>query len=138
MTLAAEPTHALVSTWDALQALKRRYPAAEDVEVDDLAALAINGEKGVIVVAGDGSIDIHLPTIRWVTPGLPEPSSDLWRSIPLAGLTLEALTSLVTRGLRARAAQYRRCRYCHQTFPPGHRHGTVCHSCAARHLGVVF
>lgn len=138
MTLAAEPTPELVSAWDALEALKRRYPAADDVKVDDRPALAINGEKGVIVVEGDTSIDIHLPTIRWVTPGTPEPSSDLWRSISLAGLTLEALASLVSRGLRARAAQYRRCRYCHQTYPPEHRNGTVCHSCAERHLGIVF
>ena len=138
MTVGAEPTHALVSTWGALDALKLRYPAAENVEVDDRPALAINGEKGIIVVAGDASIDIHLPTIRWVTPGMPEASCHPWRSVPLAEVNLDVLASLVMRGLRARAAQYRRCRYCHETFPPEHRNGTICHSCAERHLGVVF
>jgi hypothetical protein len=52
-------------------------------------------------------------------------------------LSDEVLDELLAAARRARGAQFRRCRFCGERFPPERRHGDVCHGCAEKHLGVI-
>jgi len=81
---------------------------------------------------------LRLPTTEWVGPHTPKASSRLWKRVKWEGMGEVRLSRLLESARQARAAEFTRCRFCGQEFPPGRRHETdVCHGCAERHLGVV-
>jgi hypothetical protein len=96
---------------------------------------------------GDDAIEIRLPTVEWEHGAYgPIATTRLWGEVKIADLLLFGenqakmeLDRLVREGRRERIAEYRKCRYCHLSYPEEHRFSEdVCHGCASEHLGVVY
>jgi hypothetical protein len=95
-------------------------------------------EIGPVVLVTPEAIEFRLPTVRWLHPGLPVPTSQLWRRITYEFAPPEGLAKLIASSRAARKRQFKTCRYCRNRVPPEHRHGgDVCHGCAEQHLGIV-
>ena len=68
----------------------------------------------------------------------PAPTSRLWRRVEARGLDREGLQKFAEGALRARAEEFRVCRFCKEEVAPEHCHDEdVCHGCAEKHLRVV-
>jgi len=98
-----------------------------------------NDQEEITILITPEAVEFRLATVDWIGPHSPVPSSKLWKRVPIYELTEEALPSLINEAREARRAEYLPCRFCGQLVPPEHRiEGDVCHSCAERHLGIVF
>jgi len=104
----------------------------------DVIELDRGDERGIVVLVTAEAFEFRLPTTEWTMGAYgPAESSRLWRRVETDDLDDKGLAQLVKKALRARAAQFKGCRYCGKEFPPEHRHGRVCHGCAERHEGGV-
>lgn len=108
----------------------------------DAIQLTEDGDPGVVALVTAEAIELRLPTIEW-TGGAhgPVATSRLWKRVRLP-IRDAKLRERVEAAREARRAEFVPCRFCHRPTPPEHRleddRGDVCHSCAARELGVVF
>jgi len=104
-------------------------------------AIQINCEPeeiGPVILVTPDAVEFRLPTLAWPHPGIPAPSSRLWRRVDLDDFDSVDLSSLLKSARAARRRQFHVCRYCGRKVPPEHRHSQdVCHGCAEQHLDVV-
>jgi len=100
-------------------------------------------QHGLVLLVTPEALEIRLPTVEWSGPHRPAPSSRFWTRVSWKELgDLEAddapLLDLILAALEARAAEFRRCRYCKRSVPAEHRHShDVCRSCASQRPGIA-
>ncbi len=105
----------------------------------DAIQISSGGDSGIVVLVTPEAFEIRLPTTEW-TGGFygAHESSRLWRRVSAARVNDEVLGDLLWKAQATRIAEFKRCRYCRETFPPEQRHSVnVCDGCAEVHLGVV-
>jgi hypothetical protein len=113
-------------------------PGARVERTRDVIQVEQGGQEGIVLLLTPEVLDVRLPTVEWTHPHCPARSSRLWKRVDWIRLDVPALTELLTEAQKARASQFRNCRYCGKRFPPEHMHAKdVCHGCAESHLGVV-
>lgn len=96
------------------------------------------GERGLSIFIRPDTIEISFTVIVWSGPHNLIPSTRLWRRIDREGLTDDGVRKLLAKARKARAAEFRTCRYCRKEYPPEHRHShNVCHGCAEKYQGIV-
>jgi hypothetical protein len=121
----------------ALNILKL-LPGARVERARDAIQIEQGGQEGIVLLLTPEVLEVRLPTVEWTHPHCPARSSRLWKRVDWISLDAPALTELLTEAQKARASQFRKCRYCGKRFPPEHLHEKdVCHGCAESHLGVV-
>jgi len=122
----------------ALHVLER-LPSGEVSRTRDVIQIDDGGEEGICLVITAEFLELRLPSIEWTCGAYgPARTSVLWKRVKWGGLSDERLDELLTTARRVRDAQFRKCRFCGERFPPERRHnGDVCHGCAEKHLGVV-
>lgn len=105
----------------------------------DSIQIDTGGERGLVILVTPEAIELRLPTVEW-TGGShgPATSSRLWRRLKLEKLSDESLSELLQKAFAARAAEFKKCRYCGEFFPPEHRTGRACHGCASDQEGIVY
>ncbi|MDA0300904.1 MAG: hypothetical protein O2822_00080 [Chloroflexi bacterium] len=105
----------------------------------DAIQISSGGDFGIVVLVTPEAFEIRLPTTEWAGGAYePTESSRLWRRVSAARVDDGALGDLISKARAARIAEFKRCRYCGETFPPERRHSVnVCDGCAEAHLGVV-
>ena len=95
-------------------------------------------EIGPIILVTPDAVDFRFPSLDWVHPGIPSPSSISWRRVDLEAAYSGDMHALLRSARTARKRQFGTCRYCGNKVPPEHRHARdCCHGCAEQHLGVV-
>lgn len=113
-------------------------PGARVDRARDVIQITQEDERGIIVIVTPEAVELRLPTTEWVGPHTPIASSRLWKRVKWDRMSDARLSRFLESAGQARAAEFTRCRFCGQEFPPEHRHEEdVCHGCAERHLGVV-
>jgi hypothetical protein len=95
---------------------------------DDHAVVAVLTYAGIFV----GWLDTE-----WDGPAWPVPKLQAVAHVPAVNNPRRRLRSAISKVRARRERALRTCRYCGTRQTPGHMHGDVCESCAARHLGVV-
>ena len=119
-------------------------PDASLERTRDTFEITSGGEEGVVLLVTEEAIEFRLPTVEWTGGAYgPVATSRLWKRVSVEKITemgeldATAFLSLLTAARKKRASQFKKCRFCKESFPPEHRHGDVCHGCAEKHLGVV-
>lgn len=121
-------------------AVTQELPGAEVVETDDVIRIAWGIMEGIVVLVTREALELRLQTIEWPHPHEPRRTSRLFRRIEWESIkSRKALRDLLKEAIEARRAEFGTCRYCGQSFPPERMiQGNVCHSCAEKHLDVIF
>jgi hypothetical protein len=115
-----------------------RLPSGEVARTREVIQIDDGGDEGICLVITAEHLELRLPSIEWTCGAYgPARTSVLWKRAKWDGLSDETLDELLTAARRARHAQFRKCRFCGERFPPERRHGNVCHGCAEKHLGVI-
>ena len=105
----------------------------------DAIQIDVNDERGVVVLVTPEALEIRLPTVEWTCGSHgPAASSRLWRRVKAENLSDEGLSELLQKASAARAAEFKKCRYCGELVPPERRTGRACHGCASGHEGIVY
>lgn len=129
--------HALAVLKQFPDATVERTRDAIQINVQDINT---QDGRGIVLLLTPGALELRLPTVEWTHGAYgPRASSKLWRRVVWDKVsTPTKLHSLCYEALRTRAAEFMRCRFCGQEFPPEHRHSDdVCHGCAERELQIV-
>ena len=114
-----------------------KYPYAERTR-EAIQIYCEPADIGPVILVTPDAVEFRLPTLAWPHPGIPSPSSRLWRRVDLDDFDSVDLASLLKSARAARRRQFNKCRYCGRKVPPEHRHSPyVCHGCAEQHLHVV-
>jgi hypothetical protein len=96
-------------------------------------------EKGVVILVTAETIELRLPTVEWTCGAYgPARASRLWKRVRAEALSDDGLGSMIQLAVKARRAEFKRCKYCKQLVPPEHRSGNAWHGCASRYDGVVY
>ena len=115
-----------------------RVPVSEMQRTRDAVEVHVGGEVEIVVIVTAEALELRLPTVEWTKGAYgPVPASRLWKRVKWEDNTAERLVELVEAAMAKRRSEFKPCRFCHREFPPEHRHGSVCHGCAERHMGVV-
>lgn len=126
-------------------ALVRMLSDSEMARTRDAIQIDYLGDEGVVLLLTPETLEIRLPTVDW-TQGTYGPCASTRRYqlidvddfIRGDGRPDEAsLLAAVMRGVEARGAEFKPCRYCGECFPIEQRHGDACHGCAEREEGVI-
>ena len=105
----------------------------------DFIQIDIGDERGIVVLVTPEAFEVRLPTVEWTCDAYgPAASSRLWRRVKAENISDEDLLGLLQKATEARAAEFKKCRYCGGLFPPEHRTGRACHGCASSHEGIVY
>lgn len=118
--------------------LMARMPEAELERTRDSIQLSAGGERGVVILITPEAMEIRLPTMDWPRPYMAVPSSRLWKRLQWARLSEKRMMKLIEEARQVRAAEFVPCRFCGKEFPPERRADDACHSCASKHLGIVY
>ena len=103
----------------------------------DVIQLTEPDDRGVVVVVTPDSIEVRRPSLEWIDSHRAVPSSRHLARLDIASDEV-AIAHAVIAARAAREAEFLRCRFCGDTFPPERRHSAdVCHACAENHMGVV-
>jgi hypothetical protein len=107
----------------------------------DVYQFTVEDPEGFIVIVTPDSVEFRLPTVEW-TWGYAGPvaSSRLLKRVNLlrgTALDDKKLGSLIRNAQRKRKAETITCAFCGKPTPPEHAHGTACHGCSEKHLGIV-
>jgi hypothetical protein len=122
---------------NALRILKWR-PDGRVERTRDVIQISYNDERGIVVLVTAEVFEVRLPTIEWTCGSYgPVDSSRFWRRIKVGDVSDDELNLILSKALKARQSQFKRCRYCGNSFPPEHRDSDVCHGCAENILGIV-
>jgi hypothetical protein len=114
-----------------------KFPEAKPSRTRDCIQIDYLGEEGVVILLTPEAVDVRLPTIDWTQGAYgPAASSRLQKRHELADSS--GIMKSIHEALSKRQAQFNECPYCHKTFPPERMAAGACHSCAERHLNVVF
>jgi hypothetical protein len=133
-------SHGLLMVEGRARLVLKHLPGAEVSRTRDAVQIDWGGTEGIVVLVTPEALELRLPTVEWTCGSYgPAASSRLWRRVEWAAIGDGRLSALLRNCKRARARQFRRCKYCGERVPPEHRvSADVCHGCASRHEGVVF
>lgn len=122
----------------ALEVAQAR-PGAVLTRVRDVVQLEWGGEEGIVALVTAEALELRLPVVEWTMGSYgPAMASRLWRRFAWDELSPSQLGDVLQQAQAARDAEYQECIYCHQRFTLDHMTGDACHSCASKHLGVVY
>ena len=95
---------------------------------------------GLTFLVTPEAFEVRFPCVEWTRGAYgPVASSELWRRFTHAQVERKGVMKLLMEARKARAATFKRCKYCGGLFPPSRRdRDDVCHGCASEHEGVVF
>ena len=115
------------------------FPGARLERTRDAIQIDFGDEdQGITVLVTAETIELRLPTVEWTCGAYGSAgSSRRWRRIRPEAVSDEQLREFVHKAREARRAEFKRCKYCGQSFPPEHRHGNACHGCAEGYERVV-
>lgn len=92
---------------------------------------------GLSVLVTPEVVELRLPTIKWVGPHSPAPSSRFKERVQWQEEGHD-WAALIQSAQETQRETFEVCQYCGQQNPRGWMHSkTVCQSCAERELGIV-
>lgn len=115
-------------------------PGAQVERTRDVIQIDAGGDTGIVVLVTTEALELRLPTVEWTMGSHgPATSSRLWKRLKWDQLQDGQLPGLLAQAQAARRREYRNCPYCGGRFPPEHRvEKNICHTCAEKHLGIVY
>jgi len=131
-------------------AVAMALPELRVTRTTEAIQLSGNSETGATLLFTPEALEVRLPTVDWVHGAYGARAStrllrryllrQLLRQDPEdpMGSALLRIQSLFRDACATRRKEFRKCRYCGESYPPEFRHARdVCHGCAEIHLGVV-
>ena len=117
-------------------------PKSVETRTRDVIQINYRNEKGIVILLTPEAMEIRLPTTDWTQGAYgPVSSSRLWKRIKFERLfssDKNLLTNLLKEGLRIREREFKECIFCKKKYAMEHMTGNYCHSCASKHLGIVY
>lgn len=134
------PAEGMRRVEDLAMRVLESLPDAQVERTRDAIQIEHGGDRGVVVLVTAEALELRLPTVEWTCGAYgPASSSRLWKRV-LADRIDEGkqdLADLLDKARRARAREFKKCKYCKRLVAVEYRHGDVCHGCAESHEGVV-
>jgi len=104
----------------------------------------VNEDVELTVLVTREAYDFRLLTIEWTQGSYaPVKTSKIWKTLEVEALgekeIKDKISKLIDEALKVMNGDLVTCKYCKEKFHPSHTiDGGVCHSCAVKHLNVVF